>query len=126
MNTEEILEEAKLAAEMIAEELSQLNLPLEAIKICKSGNIPSQYKFTIKNELDYTSRKIAKLIIKVNGWKDTLDSVEHGELFFKRHMVNLMKALRSIRKDVDEARTAIRDSERRILKIPEWMKPKSE
>jgi len=116
MDDEEILEEAKLTAEIVAEKLANIHLPSKEIDLCKEGVLPDD-TWTVMQDLRYASNRMSNIIIEIDEWKDVLSNVEHGELFFKRHMLALITAVRSLQTEVNEARRFIRDKTRVPLKI---------
>jgi hypothetical protein len=118
MDMKDILEEAQLAVEMISEELADIFLPTDEMEMCKRGVLPENH-YLVKKQLSSASNRIRQLIIKVDKWKDALDKVEHGELFFKRHMVDMKSALRGLQQDIFTCTNFIRDQTRRPLVIPE-------
>lgn len=123
MDDLEILKEAEECGIMVAEMLSNVHLPTKIIEQCKEGKLPQDI-WSAKRDLDYASRGLTRIVIKIDEWKDELNILEHGELLFKRHMLSLIEAIREMRTSVHEAQNFIRDKTRKPLRDdrPDYLK----
>lgn len=118
MDIKEILEEAQLAVEMITEELSGVHIPTDEMELCKKGILPEHW-YATKQYLMSAGNRITTMLIKIDKWKDVLDDVPQGDVFYRRHMEDMSTALRELQKEIYECANFIRDKTRKPLVMPE-------